>query len=141
MCGLKFRFTFPNRNSRIRSKNYISSKFVNREWRQIKGLWMMMPGSLALVWCIPLSPATWNCYFSFSAPKKAKNNFFLFFSFQSLTTFSFQFQENLMKKSPHPTHRWTPQNNVDFHHCRRAYHIKSNHIVCNYVLQFIKKYA
>ena len=80
MCGLKFRFTFPNRNSRIRSKNYISSKFVNREWRQIKGLWMMMPGSLALVWCIPLSPATWNCYFSFSAPKKAKNNFFLFFS-------------------------------------------------------------
>ena len=132
MCGLKFMFTFPNRNSRIRSKNYISSKFVNREWRQIKGLWMMMPGSLALVWCIPLSPATWKYYFSFQLQRKQRTT--SFFSFRSLTTFSFQFQENLMKKSPHPTHRWTPQNNVDFHHCRRAYHIIFYHVVCNYVL-------
>ena len=91
MCGLKSRFTFSNRNSRIRSKNYISSKCVNREWRPINGLWMMMPGSLALVWCIPLSPATWNCYFSFSAPKKAKNNFFLFFSAPGKVTDNFSF--------------------------------------------------
>ena len=91
MCGLKFMFTFPNRNSRIRSKNYISSKCVNREWRPINGLWMMMPGSLALVWCIPLSPATWKYYFSFQVQRKQRTT--SFFSFQLLekllTTFLF----------------------------------------------------
>ena len=88
MCGLKFMFTFPNRNSRIRSKNYISSKFVNREWRPIKGLWMMMPGSLALVWCIPLSPAsaTWNVFTTMESNEQLCS--FLFSHWQLFLFFS-----------------------------------------------------
>ena len=49
--------------------------------------------------------------------------------------FSF-FSQKKFKMPPHPIHRWTPQSNADFHHCRQAYHILSNHILSYLILSY-----
>ena len=72
----------------------------------------------------------------------ARSHVFLFHLHHGMWLFPFSdnlfsfFSQKKFKMPPHPIHRWTPQSNADFHHCRQAYHILSNHI-CNLILSYL----
>ena len=94
------------------------------------GLAMMMPGSLLWVLCTPLSPKNIMKLFLF----RSKDHIFLCSNFSNLPKFQKK-PVTKFKMSPHQIHQWTPQSNADFHHCRQAYHIISNHTTL-YVIMF-----